>query len=173
MVDMAQPALFLGELRLLAAMPATGTGDGALRAIAEAGLTLVLVSNLAAAGRAKEWELRRAVKASQVDLGGIYRCPHARSVECFCRKPQPGLILRAAYELNLDLRRSWMVGDSEEDVEAGRRARIATVLIRRQRPGMEWIAGAAPQADYVAQDLREAVRMVRAATSHWPLPRTA
>ncbi len=61
----------------------------------------------------------------------VYYCPYhpAGSVEPFCiehpwRKPQPGMILAAAEELNLDLAASWLVGDAERDIEAGRRAGI-------------------------------------------------
>ncbi len=50
-------------------------------------------------------------------------------MKCTCRKPQPGMVLRAASELQLDLARSWMVGDILADVEAGNRAHCRTVLV--------------------------------------------
>ena len=63
-----------------------------------------------------------------LSLLGIYCCPHERD-SCTCRKPQPGMLLRAAAEHNLDLETSWMIGDSETDVEAGRRAGCSTIRI--------------------------------------------
>jgi len=55
-------------------------------------------------------------------------CPHDEN-ECSCRKPNPGMILALAEKFNLDLAKSWMVGDSETDVEAGLRAGCRTILV--------------------------------------------
>jgi D-glycero-D-manno-heptose 1,7-bisphosphate phosphatase len=55
-------------------------------------------------------------------------CPHNEN-ECSCRKPRPGMILALAKKHNLDLAASWMIGDSETDIEAGRRARCRTILV--------------------------------------------
>lgn len=68
------------------------------------------------------------LKAEGLELDGIYLCPHNHN-ECDCRKPQPGLLLRAADEMHLDLKRSWMIGDNETDVQAGRRAGCTTLLV--------------------------------------------
>jgi histidinol phosphatase-like enzyme len=71
-----------------------------------------------------------------VSLAGFYYCPHhpsgnvpPYSVECTCRKPRPGLLQRAAYELALDLEASWMIGDILDDVEAGHRAGCRSILM--------------------------------------------
>lgn len=58
----------------------------------------------------------------------VLYCPHGDG-ECTCRKPQPGMILKAAEEHDLDLSGSWMVGDQERDIEAGRRAGCRTILV--------------------------------------------
>lgn len=63
-----------------------------------------------------------------VAVDGVYFCPHNHG-QCSCRKPQPGMLLQAARELGLDLSRSWMIGDDERDVEAGRRAGCHTVFV--------------------------------------------
>jgi D-glycero-D-manno-heptose 1,7-bisphosphate phosphatase len=68
-----------------------------------------------------------------IALLGVFCCPHERDT-CTCRKPQPGLLLAAAQAHNLDLGACWMVGDSETDIEAGRRAGCRTVLIA-DKPG--------------------------------------
>lgn len=62
-------------------------------------------------------------------LDGIYYCPHDKEPPCACRKPSPGMLLTAAQEHQIDLTSSWMVGDSESDLEAGKRAGCRTVQI--------------------------------------------
>jgi len=69
-----------------------------------------------------------------IKLNGFYYCPHPAekktgSFVCECRKPQPGLLLRAATDLNVDLNASWMIGDILNDVEAGNLAGCRSVLI--------------------------------------------
>lgn len=72
----------------------------------------------------------------RLTLDGFYYCPHHPQgsvpryrVACGCRKPQPGMLLRAAREHGIDLAQSWMIGDVLLDVEAGNRAGCRTVLI--------------------------------------------
>ncbi len=73
-------------------------------------------------------------------LDAIYYCPHhphkgyegeipELKIECECRKPKPGMLLKAAEDFNIDLSQSWMVGDSENDIKAGRAAGCRTALI--------------------------------------------
>lgn len=71
-----------------------------------------------------------------VRLDEIYYCPHHPAgtvrpfnVECSCRKPRPGMLLRAARELDIDLAHSWFVGDILDDIEAGHRAGCRAVLV--------------------------------------------
>jgi histidinol-phosphate phosphatase family protein len=64
-----------------------------------------------------------------VELDGTYYCTHERDTGCGCRKPAPGLLIRAAADLALDLPRSLMIGDSETDLEAGRRAGCTPVAV--------------------------------------------
>ncbi len=77
--------------------------------------------------------LTTALAAAGAPLLGVYMCPHARDA-CSCRKPQPGLLLEAARDHDLDLSRSWMVGDQPTDVEAGRRAGCRTILVNAALP---------------------------------------
>ena len=73
----------------------------------------------------------------------IYYCPHHPDqlipggrqdlkIVCDCRKPEPGLILRATKEMNIDLKMSWMVGDMTSDIEAAKRAGIRSILLTKQ-----------------------------------------
>lgn len=59
----------------------------------------------------------------------IYHCPHERDAGCACRKPLPGMLFDAARDWPLELASSWMVGDSESDIEAGRAAGCRTIRI--------------------------------------------
>ncbi|PTB22462.1 HAD family hydrolase [Trinickia symbiotica] len=83
-----------------------------------------------------ESHLRAMFAACGVGLRAALWCPHhpkgvvpRYAVTCHCRKPAPGLIMRAAREHPLDMRRSWFVGDILDDVEAGSRAGCRTILI--------------------------------------------
>ena len=73
----------------------------------------------------------------------IYYCPHHPDqlipggrqdlkIVCDCRKPEPGLILRATKDMNIDLKMSWMVGDMTSDIEAAKRAGIRSILLSKR-----------------------------------------
>jgi len=81
-----------------------------------------------------------------ISLLGIYCCMHERDA-CDCRKPKPGMLLQAAAEHDIDLSASWMVGDSETDIEAGQRAGCRTIMVG----GKE----AETKADFKFADMRE------------------
>lgn len=87
-------------------------------------------------------------------IDAAYYCPHEKHTSCHCRKPAPGLLLEAASNHQIDLKSSWMIGDSTSDVEAGRSAGCRTVLVRE---GDE-AHGAA--ADLVAKSLLEASKQI-------------
>jgi D-glycero-D-manno-heptose 1,7-bisphosphate phosphatase len=64
-------------------------------------------------------------------IDDVYYCPHELEPPCDCRKPQPGMLLRAALTYDIDVSASWMIGDSDKDVEAGRRAGCRTIRVLR------------------------------------------
>ncbi|MBX3745125.1 MAG: HAD family hydrolase [Verrucomicrobiae bacterium] len=132
------------QLRLLPGVPA------ALRRLREAGFRLILVSNQAvvARGLASEDDVRRihdALTGMLRDSGGppldgLYFCPHhpeatveAYRLDCDCRKPRPGLLLRGAADHAVELTASFLVGDRLTDVAAGARAGCRTVLVETGR----------------------------------------
>jgi len=86
-------------------------------------------------------------------LDDVAICPHDDVDGCTCRKPQPGLLVGLAQRWDVDLSRSYMVGDSWKDVEAGRRAGCHTILLRRDYNG-------AARADTVVDTLGEAVQFI-------------
>lgn len=152
-----------------------GIGAG-LRRLRRAGFWLVVITNQSGLARglftaadldAMHQHLRDELARQDVRLDGIYHCPHhpegvlpELAVRCDCRKPAPGMLLRAAAELDLDLRRSWLVGDILDDVEAGHRAGCRTVLVDldTELPPV----GSLRQPDYVARDTRHALRIIAA-----------
>lgn len=67
-------------------------------------------------------------KEHRLALLDIEYCPHDVG-QCFCRKPEPGMLLKIAARHDIELGRSWMIGDSESDVEAGRRAGCRTIRV--------------------------------------------
>jgi histidinol-phosphate phosphatase family protein len=118
---------------LLRFMP--GAGE-ALARLQRTGLALVIVTNQsglalgrftrAQFARLQQVLLQRLQEEFGVTLDGVEVCPHAPDGDgrpaCLCRKPAPGMLIRAAHRHHVDLTRSWMVGDTLDDVEAGHRA---------------------------------------------------
>ena len=105
------------------------------------GYLLVVVSNQSGLARgmfgeddlrALEAWINEDLAAQNAVIDAWYYCPHLPEVTgpCDCRKPEPGLILRAAADLNIDLARSWMIGDRVRDVQAGLAAGCSCVLLR-------------------------------------------
>ena len=66
-------------------------------------------------------------KGTQIDA--FFYCPHRPDEYCDCRKPKPGLILKASKKMNIDLTSSWMIGDNEIDIQAGKIASCKTILL--------------------------------------------
>ena len=92
--------------------------------------------------------------AAGAKIDGVYYCPHEKQPPCSCRKPAPGMLLTAAREHQVDLTASWIIGDSEIDVEAGRNAGCRTV---RLLAGNDTAKGS---ADAVAPSLLEAIYQI-------------
>ncbi|MCE4553098.1 D-glycero-alpha-D-manno-heptose-1,7-bisphosphate 7-phosphatase [Roseateles cellulosilyticus] len=125
-----------------------GAAD-ALAALASAGYALLVATNQAGLARGYYTRTqfaqlqagleRQLHEATGVTLLDFLVCPHAPAPDgrpsCLCRKPAPGLLVRAARRHGIDLARSWMVGDSLADVEAGHRAGCRTVLLSDDESG--------------------------------------
>lgn len=150
---MKRPALFLDRdgvlnidhgyvFRVADFEPVEGVFD-ALRLAAQRGYLLIVVTNQSGIGRGYftqadyeilEAHIRRSFADEGVELDAIYHCPHHPDDGCDCRKPSPGMILRAAREYDIDLVTSVMIGDKESDAEAARAAGIGTIeLVTAER----------------------------------------
>ncbi len=154
-----------------------GVGQ-ALRRLHAAGYLLVVITNQACLGRGlldeqgleKIHEHMQKLLAEQgVTLDGIYFCPDhpEATVEKYRRqsnrrKPEPGMLLEAAEQLDIDLSKSWMIGDNPNDAQAGKRAGCRTILLRRPELS-ERKPTKAPDtqhADFTAENLLEAAEIV-------------
>lgn len=147
----------------------------ALNAMQSAGYRLVVISNQSGVARGffaetalvAVWDrLKQLLAPFDANVDGFYHCPHEPSgtvteyaIACDCRKPQPGLLQRAARELNLDLTASWMIGDILNDVEAGNRAGCRTILVDRGNE-TEWLDGAFRTPTAHVNDLIEAWKTI-------------
>lgn len=152
-----------------------GIGPG-LRDLQRVGFRLVVITNQSgiARGYFTEADLKRmhehlARELAEVGvwLDAIYYCPHhpagvipELAMRCTCRKPQPGMLLQAAADLNLDLQRSWFVGDILDDIEAGNRAGCRTILVDL---GTEQLPGQPMRSPtFVARNTLHALQIIQA-----------
>ncbi|HEY0003291.1 MAG TPA: HAD family hydrolase [Pyrinomonadaceae bacterium] len=151
----------------------------AIRLLQEAGWLAILVTNQAGVARGYFTEeligsvhniLRQELEQGGARLDAIYYCAHHPSVgeppyraDCDCRKPRPGLILRAAEEFELDLAGSWMVGDRYSDIELAHNAGVRSAFVlsgygrgewEYQRPNWQH------QPELVAENLLEAAERI-------------
>jgi D-glycero-D-manno-heptose 1,7-bisphosphate phosphatase len=153
----------------------------AVRRLNQASIPAVMVTNQSGIARGYfSQEVLAAVNTALVQqlerggarLAGLYVCAHHLTegvapfrADCECRKPKPGLLLRAARDLGLDLAASWMIGDKPSDIEVGERAGTGTVLVLTGYGRGEWEyrrdAFRVPPA-HVADDLLDAVEWILA-----------
>ncbi len=152
----------------------------AVRRLNRAGFAVVVVSNQSAVARgicsqeqvlALHRALQEHFRAQGAEIAAFYHCPFLADGEVAAfrrqsplRKPQPGMLLLAAAEHGLDLAASWMVGDSLDDVEAGRRAGCRTVLVRTGfgAESETRLSEGAARPDHVAADLAAAAELIAA-----------
>ena len=106
-------------------------------------IKIIIVTNQSAVGRGlislqDALDINRRIEQEILKNGGrvdgFVMCPHSPEQACFCRKPQPGLILQAARDMNIDLAQSVLIGDALTDILAGKNAGIhRTILLRTGR----------------------------------------
>ncbi len=155
----------------------------ALRDLQQVGFRLVVITNQSGVARGYFTEaelqgmhqyLAQELRSNGVQLDAIYYCPHhpdgvipELSIRCDCRKPKPGMLLRAAADLDLDLQRSWFIGDILDDIEAGNRAGCRTILVDL---GTEPIPEQPLRyPDFVAHNTLHALRIIKAKEALGPI----
>jgi D-glycero-D-manno-heptose 1,7-bisphosphate phosphatase len=145
----------------------------AVRRLNRAGIKAVVVTNQSGAARGYfpatlVIEIHRRLEAEMArggaHLDGIYTCLHGPDDNCLCRKPKPALVLQAALELDLDLDRSYLVGDRYRDVETAAHAGVKGILVLTGygRGEYEYLKNPGPDPAYVAEDLKDAVAWILA-----------
>jgi D-glycero-D-manno-heptose 1,7-bisphosphate phosphatase len=156
---------YLSDPRQIELLPGTVKG---LRQMLAMGLGLVVVTNQSGVERGLFDEahldlihgrLCGLLETRGIHLERIYFCPHRPENDCSCRKPKPGLIERAARELDFDLQTSFVIGDKPADIEMGRKVRATTVLVRTGY-GADFVGNSAVVPDYVANDLSGAAQII-------------
>ena len=139
----------------------------AIRQMRSAGFLVIVVTN--------QPEIRRGLVAretvdrfhsqirSELAIDDIRVCYHDTEDRCSCRKPEPGLLVASAKQWNIRLSQSFLVGDREKDIEAGRRAGCTTMLIRAP-----YNQAASSTRDFLVENLDHAVKIALQRTSSCP-----
>lgn len=144
-------------------LPGVAEGLGALM---QGGFRLAVVSNQSGIGRglfsteqyeAFQRRLESELGRRGIRLAGSFYCPHAPEAGCSCRKPEPGLLLRARDLLGADLARSWVIGDGLRDAEAAHRAGCRGAVIVGESVALE---ATLPPATLRAPDLASAADLI-------------
>ena len=145
----------------------SGTPEG-LRRLTESGYTLVVVSNQSGVGRGKFGiEAAHAVNDRVAELlgdegvriAGWYMCPHHPDEGCDCRKPGTAMAYQAAHDLDLDLSRSFVVGDKQCDIEFAQAMGAQGILVTtgHGRQALDW---AMSRSIPICSDLKEAANLI-------------
>jgi D-glycero-D-manno-heptose 1,7-bisphosphate phosphatase len=181
---MSQPAVFLdrdgtineqmGYINHLSRFKLLPQAVPAIRRLNEAGVKVVVVTNQSGAARGYfpaslvhevHAHLKQLLAAEGAHLDGIYTCPHGPADGCACRKPQPTLMEQAARDLDLELSRSYLVGDRYTDIQTAANAGVKGILVLTGygRGEYEYLRAAqSVQPVHVAPDLLEAVEWILA-----------
>ena len=154
----------------------------AIRLINESGMKVVVISNQAGVARGFFTEdfvkvthehLQTALRQQGATIDNFYYCPHhpTEGIEpyrqvCNCRKPAPGMLLQAAQDLNIDLKRSYLVGDRFNDMEAGKKIGVRGILVKTGF-GQSLLQDDGPdeatpenKPDFIAADILGAVKLI-------------
>ncbi len=163
---------YLRSLDEIVLLPRAAEG---LKLLADAGYLLIIITNQSGVARgyfdeefvrAANDKLNEMLERRGVAIDAVYYCPHhpmygseGYKVDCNCRKPKPGMIDRAAADFDIDLRRSWVIGDNEPDIKLAANAGLRSVLVRTGYGGalavQEYVC-----AKIVAADLYEAAERI-------------
>ncbi|MCK4734792.1 MAG: D-glycero-beta-D-manno-heptose 1,7-bisphosphate 7-phosphatase [Methanophagales archaeon] len=151
----------------------------AIRTLNENGLKVIVISNQSGVARGYYQEKDVAIFNSAIEkeleecgafIDAIYYCPHHPEAEietyrivCDCRKPEPGMLIQAENDLDLDLKRSFLVGDKIIDIDAGYKAGCKTILVLTGHGNDELKKDEKMniKPDYVSKDLYAATQIIK------------
>jgi D-glycero-D-manno-heptose 1,7-bisphosphate phosphatase len=146
-----------------------------LKALKDNGYMLIVVSNQSGIARGYfspealknvEEKIQSNLAAAGVQIDALYFCPHHPEgivedyrIDCDCRKPKPGMLLKASRNFDIDLNQSWMIGDILHDVEAGNKAGCKTILINNGNE-TEWRINGKRLPNGIASTISDAVDLI-------------
>jgi len=148
-----------------------GVGEG-VKKLKENGFKIIVITNQSGIARGYFTEeqlskihkrLKQEIQKFDVVLDGIYYCPHHPDDNCNCRKPNTGLFIDAINEHNIDVKKSFMLGDKILDIGAGKKIGARTVLIPEPHIRKEYLSKKNEweySPDYVADDFMDAVKWI-------------
>jgi histidinol-phosphate phosphatase family protein len=155
---------YLSDPDAVSLLPGTAAG---LRALASAGMRLLVVTNQSGVGRGTitlqqldlvHHRLAELLAAEGVTLDGVYSCIHSSDSGCDCRKPAPGLARRAAVDFGLVLENTLVVGDKPADMRLARNLGVPGFLVTTGHGG-DTLRQGEHLADYVVDDLAQLARI--------------
>lgn len=146
----------------------------ALKKLTEAGYQIFIISNQAGISKgiySKETldfitqNMLAELTKSQIKISGVYYCLHRPEDNCSCRKPKSGLVEMAIDKIksegfDIELKRSFFVGDTIKDIETGKTAGLKTILVFSGKEKLENKNNWSSLPDFTAQDLSEAVELI-------------
>lgn len=131
------------------------------------GYHLFIVTNQSGIGRGyysledfhtlNDWMLD-AFEKEKISIHEVFYCPHAPGEACTCRKPSPGMITQAASRYEIDLSHSWMIGDKESDIGAGRNAGVKETILVLGKKGEDVSQSS---ADHKVKNLKEILAIIK------------
>lgn len=148
-----------------------GVGEGVKR-LRDKGFKIIVITNQSGIARGYFTEeqlsdiheiMKQEFQKFDVTLDGIYYCPHHPDDTCNCRKPNTGLFVKAINEHNIDVKKSYMIGDKILDVSAGRKIGVKTILIPEPHLKEEFLSKKPEweyNPDYIADDFCDAVEWI-------------
>ena len=167
-----EPPHYAHRLDQLALIRESGN---AIRLLNENDFRVVIVSNQSGIARGYYNEedaslfnqaLREKLTEMGANIDAIYICPHhpqadieSYRMDCDCRKPKPGMLIKAASDIGIDMKNSFMVGDKLIDIEAGQRAGVSTVLVKTGW-GVEELKKGNIKCDFITEDLYQAAEHI-------------
>jgi histidinol-phosphate phosphatase family protein len=143
----------------------------ALRLFQKLGFLIIIVSNQSAIGRGlmTRWTvdeingvMKSILRENNISITDIYYCPHKPDDKCDCRKPGTENIKRAIAEYNIDIARSYFIGDSQKDIQAGAAVGCKSILVKSgvNPPSFCAIQNWDPRPNFVTDNILEAAQLV-------------
>jgi len=123
----------------------SNVGD-AIKLLKDKGYLVIVITNQSVIGRniisekkldEIHIELKNYLKQSNTYVDSIYYCPHIPEQNCDCRKPKPGLLIKASNDFGIDLEKSYFIGDSVSDLNAAKEAKCKGILLKNDQTLLE------------------------------------